>query len=121
MEWQNPKPIRVVGAVDGLCWDRLARSSGVLYPALVLSAVRAGKQRHLVCWRQVKTAEGKVAQCLFDNGSEVNLVEKGFLQEDEAKISSTPVQLEGVSGHRLEGGEREADLAVRLVKQSVWR
>ena len=45
---------------------------------------------------------------------------KGFLQEDEAKISSTPVQLEGVSGHRLEGGEREAHLAVRLVKQSVW-
>ena len=45
---------------------------------------------------------------------------KGFLQEDEAKISSTPVQLEGVSGHRLEGGKREADLVVRLVKQSVW-
>ena len=45
---------------------------------------------------------------------------KGFLQEDEAKISSTPVELEGVSGHRLEGGEREADLEVRLVKQSVW-
>ena len=45
---------------------------------------------------------------------------KGFLQEDEAKMSSTPVQLEGVSGHRLEGGDREAELAVRLVKQSVW-
>ena len=45
---------------------------------------------------------------------------KGFLQEDEAKMSSTPVQLEGVSGHRLEGGGREAELAVRLVKQSVW-
>ena len=45
---------------------------------------------------------------------------KGFLQEDEAKISETPVQLEAVSGHRLEGGEREADLAVRLVEQSVW-
>ena len=35
-------------------------------------------------------------------------------------MSSTPVQLEGVSGHRLEGGDREAELAVRLVKQSVW-
>ena len=45
---------------------------------------------------------------------------RGFPQEDEAKISSAPVQLEGVSGHRLEGGDREADLAVRLVKQSVW-
>ena len=45
---------------------------------------------------------------------------KGFLQEDEAKISSTPVQLEGTSRHRHEGGEREADLAVRLLKQSVW-
>ena len=45
---------------------------------------------------------------------------KGFLQEDEAKMSSTPVQLEGVSGHRLDGGNREAELAVRLVKQSVW-
>ena len=44
----------------------------------------------------------------------------GFLQEDEARISSTPVQLEGVSGHRLEGGKMEGDLAVRLVKQSVW-
>ena len=35
-------------------------------------------------------------------------------------MSSTPVHLEGVSGHRLEGGDREAELAVRLVKQSVW-
>ena len=47
-------------------------------------------------------------------------MKRGFLQEDEAKMSSTPVQLEGVSRHRLEGGDREAELAVRLVKQSVW-
>ena len=45
---------------------------------------------------------------------------KGFLQEDEAKVSSKPLQLEGVSGHRPEGGDKEADLAVKLVKQSVW-
>ena len=45
---------------------------------------------------------------------------KGFLQQDEAKVSSTSIQLEGMSGHRLDGGDREADLAVRLVKQSVW-
>ena len=63
---------------------------------------------------------GKLAKCLIDNGSEVNLVRKGFLQEDEAKVSSTCVQPEGVSGHRLDGGDRKADLAVRLVKQSVW-
>ena len=30
VEWQETKPIRVVGAVDGRCWDRLARSSGLL-------------------------------------------------------------------------------------------
>ena len=92
------------------------------YPAWVLSAVRRGKQRQFVCWIQVRTTEGKVklAKCLIDNGSEVNLVRRGFLQEDEATMSSTPVQLEGVSGHRLEGGDREAELAVRLVKQSVW-
>ena len=107
--------------MDGRCWDRLARSSGLLYPACVLSAVRRGKQRQFVCWIQVSTANGKdqQAKCLIDNGSEVNLVRKGLLHEDEAKISSTPVQLEGVSGHRLEGGERKADLAVRLVEQSV--
>ena len=29
-----------------------------------------------------------------------------------------PVLLEGVSGHRLEGSKREADLAVRLLEQS---
>ena len=45
---------------------------------------------------------------------------KGLVQEDEAKISLKLVQLEGLSGHRLEGGKREAYLAVRLVKQSVW-
>ena len=114
--------VTVVGAVDGRCWDRLARSSGLLYPAWVLSAVRRGKQRQFVCWIQVRTTDGKVklAKCLIDNGSEVNLVREGFLQGDEAKMSSTPVQLEGVSGHRLEGGDREAELAVRLVKQSVW-
>ena len=108
--------------MDGRCWDRLARSSGLLYPAWVLSAVRRGKQRQFVCWIQVSTTDGKVklARCLIDNGTEVNLVRKGFLQEDEAKMSSIPVQLEGVSGHRLEGGDREAELAVRLVKQSVW-
>ena len=32
--------MRVVGALDGRCWDRLARSSGLLYPAWVLTAVR---------------------------------------------------------------------------------
>ena len=108
--------------MDGRCWDRLARSSGLLYPAWVLSAVRRGKQRQFVCWIQVRSTDGKVklARCLIDNGSEVNLVRKGFLQEDETKMSSTPVQLEGVSGHRLDGGDREAELAVRLVKQSVW-
>ena len=61
-----------------------------------------------------------MAKCVIDNGCEVNLVRKGFLQEDEATISTKPVQLEGVSGHRREGGEREADPAVRFVKQSVW-
>ena len=96
-------------------------SSGLLYPAWVLRAARRGKQRQFVCWIQVRTAHGKVkpAKCLIDNGSQVNLVRKGFLQEDEAKSSSTPVRLEGVSRHRLEGGERGADLVVRLVKQSV--
>ena len=108
--------------MHGRCWDRLARSSGLLYPAWLLNAVRRGKQRQLVCWIQVRTTDGKVrlAKCLIHNGSEVNLVRKGFLQEDEAKLSSTPVQLEGVSGHRLDGGDREEELAVRLVKQSVW-
>ena len=107
--------------MDKRCWDRLARSSGLLYPVWVLSAVRRGKQQQVVCCIQVGTADGnvKLAKCLLDNGSEVNLVRKGSLQEDEAKISSTPVQLEGVSGHRLEGCEREADWAVGLGKQSV--
>ena len=119
--WQETKPIRVVGAVDGRCWDRLARSSGLLYAAWGLSAVRGGKQRQFVRWIQVRTADGKVklAKCLVDNGSEVDLVRKGLLEEDEAKVSSTPVQLEGLSGHRLDSGDREADLAVVVVKQSV--
>ena len=93
--------------MDGRCWDRLARSSGLLYPAWVLSAVRRGKRRQFVCSIQVRTTDGKVkpAKCLIDNGSEVNLVRRGFLQEDEAKMSATPVQLEGVSGHRLEDGD----------------
>ena len=107
--------------MDERSWDRLARSSGLLYPAWVLSAGWRGKQRQFVCWIQVRTTDGKVklAKCLIDNGSEVNLLRKGFLQEDEAKMSPTPVRLEGVSGHRLEGGDREAALAVRSVKQSV--
>ena len=108
--------------MNGRCCDRLARSPGFPYPAGVLSAVERGKQRQFVRWIEVKTGNGEVrfAKCLIDNGSEVNLVRKGFLQEDEAMISSTPVELEGVSGHRLAGCEREADWAVRLAKQSVW-
>ena len=72
VEWQETKPIRVVGAVDGRCWDQLARSSGLLYPAWVLSAVWRGKQRQFICWIQVRTTDGKVklAKCLIDNGSE---------------------------------------------------
>ena len=98
IEWQETKPISVVGAVDGRWWHRLARSSGLLHPAWVLSPVRRGKQGQFVCWIQVSTADGKVklAKCLIDDGAEVNLVRKGFLQEDEAKVSSTPVQLDGV-------------------------
>ena len=67
--------------MNGRCWDRLARSSGLLYPAWVLSAVRRGKQRQFVCWIQVRSTDGKVklARCLIDNGSEVNLVRKGFV------------------------------------------
>ena len=108
--------------MDGRCWDRLARSSGLPHPTWVLNAVRRGKQGQFVSWTQVTTADGnvKLAKCLIDNGSEVNLVRKGFLQEDKAKISSTTVQQEGVSRRRLGVGEGEADLAVRLVKQSVW-
>ena len=106
-------------------WTLLGPAGALLWPPVpcrVLSAVRRGKQRQFVCWIQVRTTDGKVklARCLIDNGSEVNLVRKGFLQEDEAKMSSTPVRLEGVSGHRLDGSDREAELAVRLVKQSVW-
>ena len=44
---------------------------------------------------------------------------KGVPQQEDVQTSSTPVKLEGVSKHCFEGGEREADLAVRLVKQSV--
>ena len=87
-----------------------------MYPAWVLSAVRRGKQRQFVCWIQVRTTDGKfkLAKCLIDNGSEVNLVRKGFLQEDEAKMSSTPVQLEGVSGHRLDGGKKRGRIGGQI-------
>ena len=61
-----------------------------------------------------------MAQCLIENGTEINLVEKGLLQEDEAKISTKPVQLKGASGGRLEGGEKEVVLSIRLLQQSVW-
>ena len=61
-----------------------------------------------------------MAQCLIENGCEVNLVRKGLLQEDEAKISTKPVQLLGASGRGLEGGEKEAVLSIRLLQQGVW-
>ena len=103
----------------GIVW-RVPPASSTLPGSSALSV--EAKRRNFVCCIQVRTADGKVkrAKCLNDNGSEVNLVRKGFLQEDEAKVSSTPVQLVGVRGHRLDVGDREADLAVRLVKQSVW-
>ena len=46
----------------------------------------------------------KVAQCRIENASEAKLVRKGLLQDEEAKMSTKPIQLEGGSGHRLEGG-----------------
>ena len=51
-----------------------------------------------------------MAQCLIENGCAVILVRKHLLQEDQAKISTKPVQLKGASGRRLEGGEKEAVL-----------
>ena len=87
-------------------------------PCLGYERAHLGKQRQFVCWIQVKTADGKIgiAKCLIKNGSELKPVRKGFL----AKISSKAVQLEDVSGHRLDGGKKEADLTVSLVRQSVW-
>ena len=55
-----------------------------------------------------------MAQCLIENASEIHLVRKGLLREDDAKISTKPVQLEGVSGRRLKGGEKEEGFRVGL-------
>ena len=99
--------------MDGRCCNWQARFSGLLYPAWVLSVVRRGKQRQFVCWIQVRTTDGKVklAKCLIDNGSEVNLVRKGFLQEDEAKMSST-----------LSIWRESADIALKVATEKQnWR
>ena len=82
-----------------------------------------GKQHQFICCILVETADGKTkgAKFFVDSGPEVNLVGKCFLQMGEARISAKSVQLEGISGHCLEGGEKETDLAVRLLKQSFWK
>ena len=38
---------------------------------------------------------------MIDDASEVNLVRKGFLQDDEAKVSSTPVHPSDWSHHSM--------------------
>ena len=105
--------MRVVGAVDGRCWDLLARSSGLLYPAWVLSAVRRGKQRQLVCWIQVRTTDGKVklAKCVIDNGSEVNLVGKAFCRRTRRRCP-----------RHLSSWRESADIALTVAtERQNWR
>ena len=63
-----------------------------------------------------------MGQTFFHSDSAIrsNVVRKRLLQEDEANISTKPVQLEGISGHWLEGGEKEGALSVRLLQLSIW-
>ena len=64
------------------------------------------RARQFICrlWVTDKKGNKHLATCLCDNGSEVNLQSERFLPDKCVDTSLHPVNLEGVSGHALPGG-----------------
>ena len=80
------------------------------------------RARQFVTKLWVEDAQGKfhLANCLVDNGSEVNLQSKSFLPDDLVEESRDPVTLEGVSGHVLAGGKTGCKIKACLVAKDPW-
>ena len=60
--------------------------------------------------------QGKICQFLRDNRSEVNLVRKGFIDKDVVQKLENLLELKGISGHALAGGDHQVKLGIRLLK-----
>ena len=62
--------------------------------------------RQFLCrlWVTDKKGNNHLATCLCDNGNEVNLQSETFLPDECVDTLPHPVNLEGVSGHALPGG-----------------
>ena len=71
-------------------------------------------------WVTDKKGNKHLATCLCDNGSEVNLQLEKFLPDECVDTSLHPVDLEGVSGHALPGGNTGSFLKAHMVAQDLW-
>ena len=80
------------------------------------------RARQFICrlWVTDKKWNKHLATCLCDNGSEVNLQSEIFLPDECVDISLHPVNLEGVSGHALPGGNTGSFLKAHMVAQEFW-
>ena len=71
-------------------------------------------------WVTDKKGNKHLATCLCDNGSEVNLQSENLLPDECVDTSLHPVNLEGVSGHALPGGNTGSFLKAHMVAQDLW-
>ena len=80
---------------------------------------RAGQ---FICrlWVTDKKGNKHLATCLCDTGGEVNLQSETFLPDECVDTSLHPVNLEGVSGHALPGGNTGSFLKAHMVAQDLW-
>ena len=80
------------------------------------------RARQFICRRWVtdKKENKHLATCLYDNGSEVNLQSETFLPDECVDTLLHPVNLEGISGHALPGGNTGSLLKAHMVAQDLW-
>ena len=80
------------------------------------------RARQFICrlWVTDKKGNKHLATCLCDNGSEVNLQSEKLLPEECVDASLHPVNLEGVSGHALPGGNTGLFLKAHMVAEDLW-
>ena len=74
----------------------------------------------LVCGLPPQKGNKRLATCLCDNGSEVNLQSEIFLPDEFVHTLPHPVEMEGVSGHALPGGSTGSFLKAHMVARDLW-
>ena len=60
----------------------------------------------------------RIIKALVDTGAQVNLIQKGLLDEEEFSAAETPLNLIAANGQVLEGGKKVVKLEIKMHQKS---